>query len=378
MCQDHSHSEREADDLIEDNPASTLKTTPKLESISRSFPAINAVDILNRSISRSFPAINAVDILNRSISRSFPAINAVDILNRSIPRSFPAINAVDILNRSISRSFPAINAVDILNRSISRSFPAINAVDILNRSISRSFPVLITASSIQMDYFRLIPDLIGPAKILTAEPATLQFENTGWFPHRTFPTEVFDESQSEAQIDRKVLAHYRENWIAVRESIENELSGYLINEREKSVLRQALQAHGSGLYDLVSPTLFSEVERVVRVHLHENKLGTISVGREVANRIAELPISAFPDRFVRYVGSDLLSRDLYANIRTDDQRERFSNLSIPNRHAVIHGLVDYQPKKNSLNSIFIASYIFQLITAIKICETKRLLADRQS
>ena len=267
--------------------------------------------------------------------------------------------------------------MDNVHRSIARSFPAVNVVDNVHRSIAGLFPVLTTASSVQMDYFRLIPDWIRAARILTAESATLQFENAGWFPHGTFPTEVFDESRSEAEIDRKVLSHYRENWIAVHESIENELSGYLINEREKSVLRQALQAHGSGLYDLVSPTLFSEVERVVRVHLHENKLGTISVGREVANRIAELPISALPDRLVGYVGFDLVSRHLYANIRTDDQRERFSNLSIPNRHAVIHGLVDYRPEKNSLNSIFYASYVIQLITAIKIRETKRLLADRQ-
>ena len=412
MCQDHSHSEREADDLMEHNPASTLKTTPKLESINRlvssiseadnvhrsisrsfpainavgnlnkflarSFPVINAVENLNMSLARSFPAINVVGNLNKFLARSFPAINVVGNLNMSLARPFPAINVVGNLNMSLARPFPAINVVGNLNMSLARSFPAINVVGNLNMSLARSFPVLTTASSIQMDYFRLIPDLIRAAKILTAEPSTLQFENTGWFPHGTFPTEVFDESQSEAEIDRKVLAHYRENWIAVRESIENELSGYLINEREKSVLRQALQAHGSGLYDLVSPTLFSEVERVVRVHLHGNKLGTISVGREVANRIAELPISAFPDRFVGYVGFDLLSRDLYANIRTDDQRERFSNLSIPNRHAVIHGLVDYQPEKNSLNSIFIASYFFQLITAIKIRETKRLLADMQS
>ena len=227
MCQDHSHSEREADDLIEDNPASTLKTTPKLESINRLVSSISEADNVHRSISRSFPAINAVGNLNRFLERSFPAINAVENLNKSISRSFPAINAVGNLNRFLERSFPAINAVENLNMSLARSFPVINAVEILNMSLARSFPVLTTASSIQMDYFRLIPDLIRAAKILTAEPATLQFENTGWFPHGTFPTEVFDESQSEAEIDRKVLAHYRENWIAVRESIENELSGYL-------------------------------------------------------------------------------------------------------------------------------------------------------
>ena len=392
MCQDHSQSGREADDLVGDNPPSTLKTTPEPQSINRlvpdiigmdnvhrsiarSFPAVDVVNKLNRSIARSFPAVDVVNKLNRSIARSFPAVDVVDKLNRSIALSFPAIDAVGKLNRPIALSFPAIDAVGKLNRSIALSFPAIDAVGKLNRSIALSFPALTTFSTIRKDYYRLISDLIRRAKVLTTEPGIRQFENAGWFPHGTFPTEVFDDSQSEAEIDRKVLAHYRENWMAVQESIENELSGYLISEREKSVLRQALQAHRSGLYDLVSPTLFSEVEKVVRVHLHENKLGNIAVGREVANRIAELPISAFPDRFVGYVGFDLWSRQLYANIQTNDQRERFSSLSIPNRHAVIHGLVDYQPEKNSLNSIFIASYVFQMITAIKISETRRLLAD---
>ena len=214
-------------------------------------------------------------------------------------------------------------------------------------------------------------------EFLDTKSRALLFEHSGWFPHSTFPTEIFDEGLNEEELDERVLAYYRVNWTQIHKAIEYELSGYLIAEREKRVLGQALIAHGNGLFDLVSPTLFSEVERAVRVHFYENKVGHFSVVQQIKSRLKEMPVSVFPDRLTGYFTFEIFSRQLYASIRTDAERERFSCLSLPNRNAIIHGLLDYESEKSSLNSIFIASYVFQLITAIKIEETKELIAERK-
>ena len=245
----------------------------------------------------------------------------------------------------------------------------------LQRSFSHLNPTFLRYADVPFFSFPRIHNIIRPFELLRNELRILQFEKAGWFPHGTFPTELLQENLSEIELDEKVLDYYRENWTEVHQCIEDELSGCLVDTREKDVFRQALMAHSSGLYDLVSPALFSQVERVVRVHLYENKIGHISVVKEMRGRLTEFPSSALPDGLVGYIGFDIFTRLLYANIKTETERERFSNIAIPNRHAVIHGLLDYESEKNSLNSIFIASYAFQLITAIKIEETKKLISE---
>ena len=378
MEQELTDSEFEAKDLNGDNAEKGGIDTAETESIERVVPNYDTLDSVHRSLARSFPAINLSANLNRSLARSFPAVNVLGSLNRSLASSFPAVNVLASFNTSLASSFPAVNVLDGFNRSLASSFPAVNVLDSFNRSLASSFPALATVIGIQTDYSRLLSNLIRVPKILTTAPETPQFEKNGWFPHSTFPTGVFEEGLTESELDERVLAYYHENWADIEKTLEDSLSGYLVDERAKNVFRKALVAQGSGLSALVSPSLFSEVERVVRVHLYENKLGNLSVGKEMQNRFAELPISAFPDRFHGFVGFDLLSRHLYANIRTDAERESFSNHPIPNRHAVIHGLVDYLPEKNGLNSIFIADYVFHLITATIIEETRTVISAGRS
>ena len=39
--------------------------------------------------------------------------------------------------------------------------------------------------------------------------------------------------------------------------------------------------------------------------------------------------------------------------------------AVPNRHAAVHGLVVYRSFKNSLNTLFMTDYVFQIVNAVK-------------
>ncbi len=51
--------------------------------------------------------------------------------------------------------------------------------------------------------------------------------------------------------------------------------------------------------------------------------------------------------------------------RREVAMERFAQDPVPNRHAAVHGLVSYSSMQNSLNTIFMADYIFQVISFLK-------------
>ena len=58
-------------------------------------------------------------------------------------------------------------------------------------------------------------------------------------------------------------------------------------------------------------------------------------------------------------------RTCTAAVRPDTERKCFEQDPIPNRHAALHGLVIYSSMQNSLNSIFMTEFIFQVISALK-------------
>lgn len=217
-----------------------------------------------------------------------------------------------------------------------------------------------TLRSISSSYNVHLPISNGIARLLTSLDKAAKFRKSGWFPHRTFPEHLLGND------DETILNYYRENWLTVKSAIENELSECHIDNDAKDAVRQALIAHENGLYRLIPAPLFTEVERVVRVTLFDDQVGSISVKNLLVGLIGSSPFSAMSGRMVSFVGFNLLDGHLYENIHTDSVRERFSKASIPNRHAAIHGLVVYSSEKNSLNAIFVAMYVFRELTALAL------------
>ena len=64
----------------------------------------------------------------------------------------------------------------------------------------------------------------------------------------------------------------------------------------------------------------------------------------------------------RYCQFFKVTYGLFQKVPSEEDRDRLKQDPVPNRHAAIHGLVVYSSPQNSLNAIFIADYIFRIVT----------------
>ena len=183
--------------------------------------------------------------------------------------------------------------------------------------------------------------------------------------HHTLPLTLLDNAD-EDELDEEIMTYYRENWFDVRKKIELDTEQSMVDLDSREIMIQAVQAHESGLYRLVSPSLLTEIERTIRIQLRGTLVEQgLNIKETILNEADDLPSSAFHDLTSDLSQFDTLENHLYENIRNEKDRSQFEESPIPNRHAAIHGLVPYSSEKSSLNSIFITDFVFHVITQVK-------------
>lgn len=204
---------------------------------------------------------------------------------------------------------------------------------------------------------------------------------SGWLPHYTTPFDYIAKcGENNETIRNGLLNYYKDNWQNVRSEIEARVLSYKIDEEAKATFREALDAHEAGLYRCVCRVLFPEIERVFRTELFDNKIGHIgykkfikkliddkkSIDAFITEGLYDLSIFGHLIKAIRgeeeTTESEKLIFGLFKNVSSEKECEILKQNPIPNRHAVIHGLVTYSSQQNSLNTIFIADYIFRIIT----------------
>ena len=287
--------------------------------------------------------------ISRKLERDMPAItNAAEHLASATSRQlFPYVNIADQVAKSMNwQLYPYVNIADQLTKSMSRQlFPYVN---ILGKEIDRLF-----------DRFDFTCEARKRGYLL---------EENGWFPHYTMPEEFFDQAKGEEEFNARLLTFYRENWEEIRKTMAQNVSSYPIDKECKASFLEALEIHAAGFYRFVCPTMMSLTERIVRVEIYQKAVGRFQVGRLIQDRFATAPLSVFPDRSFWFLGFEQLTGHLYESINDADTHLQFLESPIPNRHASLHGLIAYRSEQNSLNSIFVADYVMQLITAWKLSE----------
>ena len=227
----------------------------------------------------------------------------------------------------------------------------------ITQGLARSFSLPNLFESPFTGLLRSLPPLVNPKARVA--------EELGWVVHRTLPTTVLEDA-SEDNLDEAIMTYYKERWAEVRREIELATSGYLIDEDSKDTMSQILSAHEYGLYRLVPVAIMVEIERAARVHLYGELVGRhLDIKGKIVDEIGELPISAFQDITSGIIQHETLENHLYEHIDDDGDRSQFAENPIPNRHAAIHGLVPYSTGKSSLNSIFLADFVLQMITEMK-------------
>ncbi len=222
----------------------------------------------------------------------------------------------------------------------------------------------------------LLTSFIKPFPALT-NPNARVAEKLGWVLHHTLPATLLDETPEE-ELDEAILTYYTEEWATVRETIERDIQGYLIGDDSKETMRQALIGHETGLCRLVPRAMLPEIEAVLRNQMNENVSDKIDIRYQI-DRLGQFPASWMRDLTSGLSGYRSLKDFLYKHIDTETDRNEVAANSIPNRHAATHGLVHYATEKTSLNSIFLADFVFHVISELKkdkIKEAAGILKDR--
>ncbi len=188
-----------------------------------------------------------------------------------------------------------------------------------------------------------------------------QFSNSGWLPYYSGLIECVEEHAGDAiSLDRMISAYYREHWTEIRRDIEGRMEAYEIDGEAKETLREVFSAHETGNYRSVCRTLFPEMERLIRRNLFDD-VGCIRTG-EMVKKLAEhlAQDEALSQQALCLVTIGRHVEHMYARV-DDDNRDRFEQSPIPNRHAAIHGRVSYSTHKHSMNMIIMADYLCQLL-----------------
>ena len=224
----------------------------------------------------------------------------------------------------------------------------------------------------------------------------------GWVPHYTTPFKLAAAHLNDTKaLKRLMLAHYTDNWHRVSTQIKVRLETYRIDDDARAALLEALDGHEAGHYRSVPRLLFPEIERLLRDALFGGKTegrvryadfvdalvgsGTsAATGEDQAGEfrldLADFMASGIHElQLFRYVAEQPMSRQgrrhgedlsagayvpsIFAKV-TDANIEAARQSPIPTRHATMHGLVIYSTKQSSLNAIFIADYMFSVVSRL--------------
>ena len=209
----------------------------------------------------------------------------------------------------------------------------------------------------------------------------------GWVPNQTTPFDLVAECEDDdTRLQTSLLAYYTDNWPEVRARLELRMSSLDVDDEAKATFREELDAHEGGLYRCVSRLLFPEFERVFREALFDGRAGQIQYHKFVTKLSGDAANLELADFLTTGIQDMVLFQYLTEGVRDIDAPgdqstdaapryepglavsvnatnvEQAKQSPIPTRHAVAHGLVAYSSRQSSLNAIFIADYVFSVVS----------------
>jgi hypothetical protein len=204
------------------------------------------------------------------------------------------------------------------------------------------------------------------AQVAVAQHKCQLLEDSGWLPHTTLPLTLIDQCNDDPrELSRLIEEYYSNNWNDVYLELCSRIDRFSVDDEAKSTFREALAAYNYKMYRSVSRILMPEIERIARIEFIGAALGkVVGEGRELERAAGEMYAADIePAGHIGMLLFERLTGHLYANIQTDDDVRRLEADDVPNRHASMHGIVSYNTAKNALNTIFMADYVFQIVSA---------------
>lgn len=189
----------------------------------------------------------------------------------------------------------------------------------------------------------------------------------GFLPHESTPFQLVENyADDPQQLKNELEVFYTKNWNEVRDGIKSRTNMLDIDHSAISTFIEALEMHEKGYYKAVCRLLFPEIEKVARIEFYkDDTLKRIASLNELRETSWKIPVDQVPGGMLLFDNFKIFAEHLYEHVDTVEDIVRLQNDPIPNRHATIHGYIEYGSQKNSLNTIFMTEYIFQLIHVLK-------------
>ena len=195
--------------------------------------------------------------------------------------------------------------------------------------------------------------------------------NCGWIPFDGLPGDQIEPDGCSKKLDAFLASYTANNWDELRDTMKSKVAASGVDGEAIKTFDEALIAYDNGLYRCVVRTLFPEIERVARETLQGEQSNferpkTDASLCKVQDEILAAPLLVLADSQHAFTVIDKLREHPYARVERDrDSTERFKFDAVPNRHASVHGFVNYSSPKNAFNMLVLAEFLFTLIMRIR-------------
>lgn len=192
-----------------------------------------------------------------------------------------------------------------------------------------------------------------------------RLDKIGWLPHQAVQLPplraAFDD------IEATVEHCYRQASPDIERDLHASLEASQFAKIVRDPLEEAILAHQQGRFRSTVRLVFPALEAMVRREILGDRWGANTKWPELRKRMADYDLAALcpPPRLKNFKLFEKLEEHLFEQVDTADAFDRFCASGIPNRHACVHGVIDYHTFQHSLNSLIIAVYALKMTLLVK-------------
>lgn len=220
---------------------------------------------------------------------------------------------------------------------------------------------------------------LAPLKALSRQVAKYDriaeaLERAGWLPHDLIPIDLVEQhvEAEPATLSTAVEQYFECDWASVERLLRERYASAGIDSETAAAMDEAFRAHSSKLYRASCRTVFPEIERVAREKFYNGREKGITSLPELRKAVLGLPVNELRPRGLwGFRLFEAINEACYAKVTAYLASTADAAARVPNRHAVAHGLLPYTAARDSLNTFFIADFLFEAVAALERAASER-------
>lgn len=287
---------------------------------------------------------------------------------------FPALKPIGKITAFTSSFEKTLGPNYLLNKQMEPMFSLVGKINSFSNNLSKLdkiFKPYKNISKIGLNISRIakLPELINPFPEITKFSKYVSLvskcQSSDWIPHRTTPFEQFSSPHIELEETQNLIEkYYKENWAEIKSDFANSFLSYSLDEVAISEILKVLELHENGDYRLVPLSVFPSLESLVRKHVEQKDIATVTsmkCARDLASTMYISDLNEFDHGMFLF---KIFDEHVFENMNDASKLEELKKTDIPNRHAALHGYISYNSLRSSINTLIIADFILFIISQI--------------